>query len=266
MKENLFILSIKDFFTAPMLKISFLPFIISALVLYVLFFSATSSTLDSLEHSQIHLEEQHTSIVNGITQSEKNVTDIQNPTSSTILHFLMTHAATSWLVSFFVYTIGSIFTLLFSVMLALIIIGFLTPKILSIIQKNHYPDVQMHGFGGVVENILYLIKTILVMLLLLFFLTPLYFIPLINIVAFNLPFYYFFHKMLNHDVGSTICTQEQFALINFKAKSRIRMVTFTLFLLTLVPFVGLFGSAFLVIYLGHHYFQLLEQNAQEVQQ
>ena len=261
MEKNLFLQSLRDFFTPPMLKISLLPFVISIVVMYMLFFSAADSGLDALEHqATLHVETTQTTIVNGIPDTKTEVTDIQGDgAGSAILKFLMSHTITSWLISFFVYTIGGVFTLLFSVMLAVVIVGFLTPMILSKIQKQYYPDVQMQGFAGVFDSVTHLIKSLFVMIFLILILSPLYFIPLVNIVAFNLPFYYFFHKMINFDVGGTICTKEQYLTLNALYKSKFRLITLTLFLLSLVPFVALFGSAFFVIYLGHNYFTLLQE-------
>lgn len=259
MQKSLFIKSLHDFFTAPMLKISFLPFIISIIVMYMLFFNIADLGLESLEQSSLHIETTQTTMQNGISNTKSEVTNIEGEgIGEVLLRFLMSHTITSWLISFFVYTIGGIFTLLFSVMIAVIVIGFLTPLILSKIQKKHYPDLQMQGFAGVTESILHLLKSLVVMIFLIFLLSPLYFIPLLNIIAFNLPFYYFFHKMINYDVGGTICTKEQYLTLNAIHKSKFRAVTLTLFLLSLIPFVALFASAFFVIYLGHHYFSLLE--------
>lgn len=259
MQKNLFIQSLRDFFTADMLKISALPFVISIIVMYILFFSAADMGLDSLENTALHIETTQTNVENGISNTKTEVTDVQGQgVGETMLRFLMTHTITSWLVSFFVYTIGGIFTLLFSVMIAVIVIGFLTPYILTKLQKKHYPSLELKGFAGAFESTLHLLKSLFIMVLLIFVLSPLYFIPLLNIVAFNLPFYYFFHKMINYDVGGTICTKEEFITLNALNKSKIRFVTLTLFLLSLIPFLALFGSVFFIIYLGHNYFSLLE--------
>jgi len=92
------------------------------------------------------------------------------------------------------------------------------------------------------------------MVLLFFLLIPFYFVPLLNIVAINIPLYYFFHKMLTFDVSSTICTKDEAKHISFFNKNNIRLKTLLLYLISLVPFAIFFGAIFFVIYLGHTYF------------
>lgn len=118
----------------------------------------------------------------------------------------------------------------------------------------HYVDVEMIGFGNVFESVWLPIKWGMIMILLFIVLLPFYFIPMLNVVALNLPLYYFFHKMLNYDVGSSICTREEFILIQNLYAGELRLKTLVLYLLSLVPFVILFATVFYVIYLGHTYF------------
>ena len=118
----------------------------------------------------------------------------------------------------------------------------------------HYRDVEMIGFGNPIESLFMTLKWIFVMLLLFVLFVPLYFIPVVNVIALNFPLYYFFHKMMNYDVGSTIATREEFVFITTFYKSELRLKTLLLYLLSLVPFVILFATVFYVIYLGHTYF------------
>ena len=83
---------------------------------------------------------------------------------------------------------------------------------------------------------------------------PLYFIPLVNIVVFNFPLYYFFHKMITYDVSSTICTKDEAMKIKFFHATTLRLKTLALYLISLIPFVIFFAAVFFVIYLGHSYF------------
>ncbi len=92
------------------------------------------------------------------------------------------------------------------------------------------------------------------MILLFILLIPFYFIPLVNIVAINIPLYYFFHKMLTFDVSSSICTKEEAKQIAFFNAKNLRVKTALLYLLSLVPFAIFFGAIFFIIYLGHTYF------------
>jgi len=241
--------SIKDLFTAKMLTYSIAPFVISMLILYILFFIVAGMGIDQLTTMQIASSE--TTIQNGIPHTESFEATLEG---SAIIKFLMSSALTSWIASFLIYTIGGFMTLYFSIFVALLVIGFLTHNILREIQMRHYQDVEMIGYSNAVESIFLTLKWIFVMIILFLAFIPLYFIPLLNVIAFNLPLYYFFHKMMIYDVSSNICTKEEAMKIAFFNGTTLRLKTIGLYLLSLIPFVIFFASVFYVIYLGHSYF------------
>ena len=252
---NLLKISLQDYFTSPMLKLILYPLVASAFLLYFLFFSAADIGLTSLENSHIQIEQHSSQMINGeLIESHTK----ESYSGSSIVDFLLKYTITSWIVSFLVYTIGLFAIGYLSIFVSIVIIGFLTPKILSIIHQRHYSDLACEGYGSIIDGIVKLIKTALMMLLLFFVLFPLYFIPGINIIAINLPFYYFFHKMLHFDVGSTMMSKEQFGQIYFPNKSNMRIKSMFLYVLSLVPFVAFFIAVFYIIYLGHTYFEKLK--------
>jgi hypothetical protein len=112
----------------------------------------------------------------------------------------------------------------------------------------------MLGHSNIFEGLFLVFKWMFIMIFLFLAFIPLYFIPIVNIIAFNLPLYYFFHKMLTYDVASNICTKEENAKIKFFHASTLRLKTLALYLISLIPFVIFFASIFYVIYLGHAYF------------
>jgi len=258
-ENSILLLSIKDLFTAKMLKYSILPFILSMLVLYILFFVAAGIGLDSL--GNLSVESSQTTIQNGIPHTDTFAATLEG---TAIIQFLMSHAITSWIATFLVYTIGTFLTLYFSIFIALLIIGFLTPIILKELQIRHYPNVEMIGHSNIFESLFLVVKWVLIMLIMFIVFIPLYFIPLVNIVAFNLPLYYFFHKIMTYDISSTICTKEEAMKIKFFHATTLRLKTLGLYLISLIPFVIFFATVFYVIYLGHSYFletkKLREEN------
>ncbi|AXH10257.1 hypothetical protein CP960_02755 [Malaciobacter halophilus] len=235
--------SIKDFFTKKMLKFSILPLIFTLIVMYILFFSAAGYGMDSLQI-----------VITQAQNGEEIAVANDAPFYFDWATFLLQYSVTAWIVGFLVYTVGIIFVMMFSVFLTLAIIGFLTPFILKALHKRHYSDLQMNGHGTILTPLIVLVKSTLVMIFLFIAFIPLYFIPFINIIAFNLPFYYFFHKLLNHDVASTILSDEEYFTIHKKEKNSFRIRTFLLYMLSLVPFITLFSAVFFIIYLGHGYF------------
>jgi hypothetical protein len=242
-------LSIKDLFTKKMIGYSILPFVISMIVLYILFFIVAGMGVDQL--TTMEIQSTQTTIENGIPHTESFQATLEN---TAIIKFLMSSALTSWIASFFVYTIGGFFVLYLSIFVALMIIGFLTHNILTEIKFRHYPDVEMIGYSNAIESIFLTLKWVFIMIILFLVFIPLYFIPLVNVIAFNFPLYYLFHKMMTYDVSSAICTEEEAKKISFFHGSTLRLKTLGLYLLSLIPFVIFFASVFYVIYLGHSYF------------
>ena len=97
------------------------------------------------------------------------------------------------------------------------------------------------------------------MLFLFILFIPLYFIPLINIIAFNLPFYYLFHKLINFDVSSSMLKKEEYEVISAKSSGGFRARTLFLYFISMIPFITLFTSVFYIIYIGNAYFLALEK-------
>lgn len=248
-EKNIVLLSIKDFLTPKMLKYSILPLVISLIVMYILFFIIAGIGLEQL--GTLHVQSSQTTIENGIPHTESLNTQLEG---SAIIQFLMSYAITSWLATFLIYAIGGFLTIYISIFVAVIVVGFLTPFILRELQARHYQDTQMIGHSNILYSIFLVLKWSAVMILLFILLIPFYFIPLINIVALNIPLYYFFHKMLTFDISSNICTAEESKQISFFSANRLRVKTLALYLLSLVPFAIFFTAVFYVIYLGHTYF------------
>lgn len=242
-------LSFGDLFTSKMLKYSLMPFVLSLLVLYVLFFYFAGVGIESL--GTLHVATTQTSTLNGIPNTQSFEATLQG---SSLIQFLLSHAITSWIATFLIYTVGSLLTLYLSIFVSLIIIGLLTPFILAELQRRHYGDVALIGHSNFFYSVLFILKQFVIMLVMFLVFIPLYFIPLLNVIAFNFPLYYFFHKMLHYDVSTTICTQEEALKIAFFHATTLRLKSLALYLTSLIPFVVFFASVFYVIYLGHSYF------------
>ncbi|MBU0632285.1 EI24 domain-containing protein [bacterium] len=253
MKENdIFLASVKDFFTLKMMKYSVAPFIVAMLIIYALFFYFASATIDQLHQSTLHIEQTQTNVIDGMQNTDSYVGDFKG---SSVVEFLMGHVITAWMVTFLFYTIGSMFALVISIFVAIIVIAFLTPFVLRELQKRHYIDVEMRGHDNIFISLLKVLKWFFIMLLMFILFIPFYFVPILNVIMFNIPMYYFFHKMLTYDVSSSITTNQEYKKIMFFAGNDIRIKTFILYLVSLIPFAILFGGIFYVILIGHTYFR-----------
>jgi len=253
MQNNVWTISVKDFFTKKMLQLALIPFIGTVIVMYVLFFGAAGAGLDALQQSTLQIEKQQQVERDGVVEQQHEVTTVEG--GSAILRFLMEHTVTSWLVSFIVFTVGGIITFIFAMFIALIIIGFLTPFIVKEIHRRHYSHLPLDHYGSILGILLATTKHVLIMFLLFLVLTPLYFIPLLNLVAINIPFYYLFHKLYLLDVASETTTKERFKLIMAFHGGTVRMTTFTLYIISLIPFAAYVTPVFNVIVLAHTMFQ-----------
>ncbi len=245
-------LSIKDFFTPKMLKYSIAPFILTIIFMYIIFFIMAGVGIDHLDGlGQMQIQTTQTTLENGVPHTQSISTLVEG---SSIIQFLMSYAITSWIATFLIYAIGSFFILYASIFIAVIVIGMLTPFVLKELQKRHYIDTEMIGYSNFIFSIVLVIRWASIMILLFILLIPFYFIPLINIIAFNLPLYYFFHKMITFDIASNICTKAEDKKIKYFKSTSIRVKTLTLYLISLIPFAIFFGAIFYVIYLGNTYF------------
>jgi len=252
-KQNVWTVSLKDFFTKKMLQMALIPFIGTIVVMYVLFFGAASAGLDALEHSSLQIEQQQQTVQNGVVEQQHDMTSVEG--GSAILRFLMEHTVTSWLVSFIVFTIGGIATFILAMFVALVIIGFLTPYIVREIHRRHYSHLPLDHHGSVAGIVLTSLKHVVIMLLLFLLLMPFYFVPMLNLIAFNLPFYYLFHKLYLLDVSSETTTKERFKLIMVFHGGNVRLTTLLLYLCSLIPFAAYITPVFNVIVLTHTLFR-----------
>jgi len=269
-KKSLFTLSLKDFFTPYFLGLALLPLIITLSILFVSLSYAMQALNDKI--NSVHIEKTTTEYATP-TQSKKessvNITFDENQSSSTslfdinpmalfesvqssqVLVSMLENEYLRWIIEKVVYLVASYFILIIAVIIAVIIVGFFTPLVVKKLKSRHYPPFEIKGHGSLLDVIWHAVKSFLIMILLYLVLIPFYFIPVLNIIAFNLPAYYFFHKMLVFDVGSTLNTKEEYMRIKAIVGNQVLLRTFLMYLLTMIPFVGIFFPLLFVIYLSH---------------
>lgn len=222
-----------------MLKYSILPFMVSLVLLYIVFFIIAGMGVEQL--GTLSVESSQTTVEGGVPHTESFSASF---VGSSIGKFLMHYAITSWLVTFL-----SIRLALFGYLLLYLFSRyhhrFLTPFVLKELQRRSYNDVSMIGHSNLLYAIFLALKSVLIMILLFILLIPFYFIPFLNIIALNLPMYYFFHKMLTFDIASSICTKEEAREIAYFRANNLRTKTALLYLISLVPFAIFFAAIFL---------------------
>jgi len=269
-KKNLFTLSIKDFFTPYFLGLALMPLFLTLVIL----FSGLGYGMSLLDDTMksVKVEKTSSSYSDGTTSHSESSVNVSfddsnvnatpfyeiNPVelfksvqNSEILSSMLENDIMRWIIEKVVLLVAGYFIFILAVIIAVTIVGFFTPLIVKKLKSRHYPPFEIRGHGSVLSAILYALKSLLIMVILYIVLIPIYFIPLLNIVAFNLPAYYFFHKMLVYDVGSEINTKKEFMQIKAIVSNQIRVRTLGMYMLTLIPFVGIFFPILFVIYLSH---------------
>ena len=247
--------SLGDFFTPAILKIAIIPLLVTLGVMMVIFMGLADYSLSSLDEVIIQVQ-------NGEEFTVEPNAPFYYIWAVNILTFLLQYSITAWLAGFLLFTVGTFFILFFSIFTTLIIIGFLTPTIIETLRKKHHAELVLKGHGSLVSPIFVAIKSLVVMLLLFMLFIPFYFIPLVNIIAFNLPIYYFFHKLLNFDVTSTMLSSSEYNEIYRTQKNKFRFRTLLLYFVSMIPFITLFSTVFYIVYLANGYFEELKKVSQ----
>ena len=268
-KKNLFNLSLKDFFTPYFLSLALLPLVITLVILFAVLGYGMQVLNDKI--NTVHIEKtttEYSTATQTRSQSSVNITFDDNQTatslldinpialfeslqSSQVLASMLQNKYLGWIIEKLVFLIASYFILILAVIIAVIVVGFFTPLVIKKLKSRHYPPFEIKGHGSFFAVLWHTVKSLLIMVVLYIILIPLYFIPFVNIIAFNLPAYYFFHKMLVFDVGSSMNSEKEYLQIKAIVGSQIRLRTFLMYLLTLIPFVGIFFPLLFVIYLAH---------------
>ena len=158
--------------------------------------------------------------------------------------------------------LGSYLILLF----AMIITGFMTDSLVKAVHDKHYPHTDYQGHGSMSGMIVKLLLFGLAMLLLFIVTIPMLFIPLINVVWFWLLGFMFFRYSVVLDVGQVILPESMFNEVKAFSNWTPTSAVAALFLLSTLPFFGLFIPVLAVIALSHYYFDYLSSMPKEVQE
>ncbi|MCR8696701.1 MULTISPECIES: EI24 domain-containing protein [Campylobacter] len=156
------------------------------------------------------------------------------------------------------YVISIFLAIILSVAIAAVITGFLTPYIVKFINQKYYNYNTTPDPSNIrVLNLIFItfIKFILIFLICI----PLLFIPVINLFILNLPFFYLFYRLMLIDVASNTSDRLIFE-VDLQKGGGVKFFSASVifYIITLIPFVGLFSQIFFVIFLSH---LLLEKNS-----
>lgn len=222
--------SLADFFSARFLSLSIVPVLLVFIIVFGSYIYVGGDFFSSIESNLQHSE-------------------------NSIINYILSIGVVSWMISTFLYIIVGGVLIALSVILSIIMIGFFTPIIVKEIRKKHYPHVKLtnQDFTFVSSIFIYL-KIFFIFFSLLFFIVPFLLIPGVNLAVLYLPFYYLFHNFLVLDTGSSIMSKKEFKKCINENRAIFRTTTLTLFLFSLIPFVGILFQVFFVTVLAHLFF------------
>ena len=237
---NLLRLSFKDFFTAKFITLSILPLFLSIFSLTWLTIWGGGEIFDLLS--------------DGAKSGGFGFGDT-NSTLSLYAVKILSFSATKWIVSILFYVLSTFLTIIISIVIALIVAGFLTPVVAKEINKRHYNYV-LKSEASMARVLKVMMIEILKFLGILLVCLPLLFVPFVNFFIINVPFFYIYYKLLLIDIGSNTLDSDKFELALLEGGG-VKFIVFTLlfYLISLVPLVGLFFQLYFVIVLSHLFFE-----------
>ena len=230
--KKIFDISIKDFLTKKFVLLSLLPLLISIFIVGLITFFGGREFFEILK--------------SGIENND--FTLLQNyPFLAKVLNY----GISKWLIGAIFYIAGTFFVLMLSVIIALIVAGFLTPVVTKEINSRHYNFQRSDEVSFLKITKIMMIeifKFIGILLICLVF----YFVPILNLFIINVPFFYIFYKFLLIDVASNTLNSQRFFIVYKKGGGyKFIFSCFLFYLLCLIPLVGLFFQLFFVIFLSH---------------
>jgi hypothetical protein len=227
--------TIKDFFSKKFLALSFTPLFIALIVLFCLMLLGANEVLHILKAAA----------VDGSIGEDF-------PILAKILSFAVTH----YILTALIYLFGVFLVLVFSIVIGVLTLGFLTPIVVKTLHKKYYSQYELHSVSTS-RTLAVTLFIVLKFLLLLILIIPLMFIPVINAFAFSAVLFYLFYKLLVFDVVSNIADEKEIKKLLARLYPKLMFVCFIFYLLALIPLIGLFLQLFFAIYLTHYFFTVL---------
>jgi hypothetical protein len=226
-----------DFMSPKVLAISLISLLITILLIFIIF-------LTFYDYSGEITKLVPTIFTNAMHTLQKKIETYP------FLSFVLEHKLLMIMYRFLIYFgIGIVIYYMFLVTYGFIVSLF-NQSLMKYIQKKYYTDIELKGMSFI-TSVFFYIKTIVITLILFIVISPLYFIPVVNILFF-LPFYYFFHKTIVFDVSSVINTFKEYKKIKQANWSELKARTGFCFLLSFIPVLGILLYPYYVLYLGHY--------------
>lgn len=233
MNDTILAKSLKDFLSGKFLFISLAPFIVPILVLGGFFIYGSSELITLLQQ--------------GASSGDFSFIDESaHPTIAYLLTFSVVH----WLIMTLFVVVGTFGVVLVSLIIAVITVGFLTPYIVKSIRKSSYPHIKEGAEDPFLTSLWNIFKIFMKFLLLFLCTLPFLFLPFINFMVFQVPFFYLFYKLMVYDLLSVGVSADAKKIVS-ENRVYLLVVLLVFFFLSLIPLFGLLLQVFFVVYLSH---------------
>ena len=239
---ELFVISFKDFLTKKFILLCALPLLFSLIILgAVMVFSQ-----DKIYEIFVFL-------------TNSGGFDLFDEAKFPILALILNFSLTKFIINLLFYTFGVFFVIILSVFITVIITSFLTPTIAREINKRHY---NIDGFVEISTK--RAIKLFYVVILrffgILLVTLPFLFVPIINLFAIQIPFFYLYYSLIFLDVAPNTLRKNRFELLLLDMGGyKFKAVCLLFYTLCLVPFVAFVGQIYFIIYFSHFFLRLEKQ-------
>jgi hypothetical protein len=235
MKEMILVKSLKDFGSRRFLFFSLAPFLIPIILLSTLFYFGGS------EFSVL--------LIQG---SESGDFSFLDETQHPILAFLLGFSVVHWIILTLLGVFGTLGVVLISLVIAMVIVGFLTPLIIKNVRQRHYPKIEPAKGDTLFKSLSNMAIIFLKFLAIFLICLPFLMLPFVSFFILNIPFFYLFYKFLLYDIISNGISKDAYTIVH-EHKFYLLFVLVLFFTLSLIPFVGLFLQVFFVTYLSHFF-------------
>lgn len=167
-----------------------------------------------------------------------------------IIAFLLSLSVIHWIIITLIGVFGSLGIILLSLIIAMIVVGFLTPVVIKIVRERHYMHIQPAKPESFFATSSALGFVLLKFLALFVLCLPFLLLPFVSFFILNIPFFYLFYKFLLLDILANGVSEDAKTIVDTH-KNWLILVMLGFYTLSLFPFFGLFFGLFFVIYLSH---------------
>lgn len=139
--------------------------------------------------------------------------------------------------------------MILNIFLAILLIGvFFTEQLIDKVNETRY-HVKLEPFATWPEIISFSLKALGKFILIFILLSPLYFFPVINVLALAIPSFFYLKKTVLFDVASQSMTRENYTKILADNRLNLYLLIIPLYLLLYIPIINIFSYiyAFLVV-------------------